>query len=1092
MNSNKIMIKFLQINLNNSPAAHDILNKTVREKSIGIVLGSEVNKSRVESENWYRDRKRNVGIKIVGSNVDVKASGDGFGYVWVAVKDIQIFSCYISPNVPFLEFKRFVDGIKSEVISLKYKRFIIGGDLNAKSFLWQSAREDDRGTFLAEVISELGMEVLNSGTKPTFIRGGCSSIIDVTFCSGNLVSKIGKWEVLDDETMSDHEYLYFELSDERRVRAGGEGGNANIRWKYNEEKVDDFRNKIRECFIDDRYDAESCTKLLLEVCEKVFKVNIRIKNRKPIYWWTEKIAEKRKECHKQKRKMVRINKKRDVTEEEKKDIRRRYYELKEELRREINVEKQKKWSELCNDLNRDVWGLGYKIVCKKFKFFSNKKLEVEEKIKIAENLFPKDEKIVWTKKEMREDEIPLFTMEEVAEAIEKSKNKKTPGPDGISAEIVKLFFREKPDICLSMFNDALKQGTFPSVWKKGKLVLLDKGKKDEMGKMTYRPICLLNVMGKVLEQLIKVRLGNEINSKGGLSENQYGFREGKSTIDAVKKVMDCAGKAKKAGKLCAITMIDVKNAFNCVPWRGIIDEMERRKNSDYLINIFCSYLQDRHLVIDDASGRKSVRDRVIGGEIMNVSGENTGRENGGGEYRERAEGGGDRGQEIECITDNREIIREVVTVEERHSGGEIVREQENEVSNEGEDVIIVSEGETVMVLSCGVPQGSIVGPPLWNFYYDDLVRMPLPASSEIVAYADDICVVTVGESREILERNINEAVKKIVRWLKVHKLEIAAQKTEVVLLVCKRVCKEIEITVENQKIKSKKSAKYLGVYLEQGMKMRSHLKYTVEKSERTAGNLAHLMPNVNGPDNDKRKILASVVYSSLLYGAPVWGDIVRWKKYINMLERVQRKVMLRLARAYRTTSTPALQVITGSLPVELMVEERGRLYELRQENFSKEEKREKEDEIKRILFEKWKEKWGLELERAQWTKRLIRDIEKWRNKKHGYLTYELSQFLTGHGNFNTYLFRFKIKRSERCVYCGEKDTPEHTVLECEEFEEERERYRLETGDILSVENIVEKMLESEKKWKKISGLIGEIMKRKARDERVRALDNVPR
>lgn len=66
------------------------------------------------------------------------------------------------------------------------------------------------------------------------------------------------------------------------------------------------------------------------------------------------------------------------------------------------------------------------------------------------------------------------------------------------------------------------------------------------------------------------------------------------------------------------------------------------------------------------------------------------------------------------------------------------------------------------------------------------------------------------------------------------------------------------------------------------------------------------------------------------------------------------------------------------------------------------------------------------------------------------------------------------------------------MLECKEFEEERERYRLETGDILSVENIVEKMLESEKKWKKISGLIGEIMKRKARDERVRALDNVPR
>ncbi|GBP00325.1 Putative 115 kDa protein in type-1 retrotransposable element R1DM [Eumeta japonica] len=45
----------------------------------------------------------------------------------------------------------------------------------------------------------------------------------------------------------------------------------------------------------------------------------------------------------------------------------------------------------------------------------------------------------------------------------------------------------------------------------------------------------------------------------------------------------------------------------------------------------------------------------------------------------------------------------------------------------------------------GVPQGSVLGPLLWNIMYDGLLKVPLPTEVNFVAYADDIAVVIVAK-----------------------------------------------------------------------------------------------------------------------------------------------------------------------------------------------------------------------------------------------------------------------------------------------------------------------------------------------------------
>lgn len=89
----------------------------------------------------------------------------------------------------------------------------------------------------------------------------------------------------------------------------------------------------------------------------------------------------------------------------------------------------------------------------------------------------------------------------------------------------------------------------------------------------YRPICLPGTVGKVFERLIATRLSAAVEYTGGLSNSQYGFRKGRSTLDAIATVDNEARNAisetrwKGDGKMyCLIVTLNIRNAFNSGDW----------------------------------------------------------------------------------------------------------------------------------------------------------------------------------------------------------------------------------------------------------------------------------------------------------------------------------------------------------------------------------------------------------------------------------------------------------------------------------------------------------------------------------------------
>lgn len=83
---------------------------------------------------------------------------------------------------------------------------------------------------------------------------------------------------------------------------------------------------------------------------------------------------------------------------------------------------------------------------------------------------------------------------------------KAPGPDGVPDLVIKELAAWKPEILEGAFNSCLKQGVFLSKRKVSKLVLLRKEDKPLQTPSSYRPICLLNTVGKLFERLLKRRM----------------------------------------------------------------------------------------------------------------------------------------------------------------------------------------------------------------------------------------------------------------------------------------------------------------------------------------------------------------------------------------------------------------------------------------------------------------------------------------------------------------------------------------------------------------------------------------------------------
>ena len=123
-----------------------------------------------------------------------------------------------------------------------------------------------------------------------------------------------------------------------------------------------------------------------------------------------------------------------------------------------------------------------------------------------------------------------------------------------------------------------------------------------------------------------------------------------------------------------------------------------------------------------------------------------------------------------------------------------------------------------------MPQGSVIGSPIWNILYDGLLRQPLPHGVSIVAYADDIALIIVGKTIEDVQYLGDTAIEVVGNWRSAHGLSLAAEKTEAVLIARTKKRVYATFTVNDEKINTKDTMKYQGVTTDAWMSFKDHLR----------------------------------------------------------------------------------------------------------------------------------------------------------------------------------------------------------------------------------------------------------------------------
>ena len=127
------MLNLLQINLRKSKVAQDLLMQVAAERKIDVLLVSE-QFGNLDTSSSYQDSSKRAGIIMHNKKLKVKAhQRTKFGFVWVEVNDVRIYSCYFPPyNDQFLKFKNDIDELKSS-IAMATCEVLIAGDFNSKS-----------------------------------------------------------------------------------------------------------------------------------------------------------------------------------------------------------------------------------------------------------------------------------------------------------------------------------------------------------------------------------------------------------------------------------------------------------------------------------------------------------------------------------------------------------------------------------------------------------------------------------------------------------------------------------------------------------------------------------------------------------------------------------------------------------------------------------------------------------------------------------------------------------------------------------------------------------------------------------------------
>ena len=178
---------------------------------------------------------------------------------------------------------------------------------------------------------------------------------------------------------------------------------------------------------------------------------------------------------------------------------------------------------------------------------------------------------------------------EVQKVLKHLKNGKAAGMDGLPYEMFKCGGENLVGMLVMLYNAVLHNERVPCKWNESRVVLMHKGgHKSKKELKNYRPIALMDTIGKIFCMIVNERLRECVEMNGLLSDEQNGFRKnrrGEDNIFIVRELLDACKRENRKGYFA---FLDIEKAYDRVNREILCKVLSKCGMSQKMVNIIRS------------------------------------------------------------------------------------------------------------------------------------------------------------------------------------------------------------------------------------------------------------------------------------------------------------------------------------------------------------------------------------------------------------------------------------------------------------------------------------------------------------------------